>query len=103
VLFFYIPEQLKDFFINKIQIDTVGHVIGFFGLTWLLVGLIKLPLLNTVMCLYFYSALTELSQYYLGFRNGEFVDVVADVIGVSLFAICHWLHALYHKPQGMNN
>jgi len=103
ILMSLIPEQLKDIFINKIQIDTVGHIFGFFGLTWILVRLVKLPLFNTVICLYFYSVLTELSQYYLGFRNGEFVDVIADVVGVSLFAITHWLHAFYHKPQGINN
>jgi len=103
VLLIFIPEQLKDFFINKIQIDTVGHIFGFFGLTWVLVRLVKLPLFNTVICLYFYSVLTELSQYYLGFRNGEFVDVIADVVGISLFSIYHWLRAFCHKPKGINN
>jgi VanZ family protein len=103
VPFFLIPSDLKMEVLNKIQIDTVGHIIGFFGLSWILVRLIKLPLVNTVICLFFYSALTELSQYYLGFRSGEFFDFVADVVGISLFAILQWLIAVYGKPQGLKN
>ena len=99
VLFFFIPTELTKQVINKIQLDTFGHIIGFFGLTWILVGLVKLPLMNTVICLYFYSALTEIGQHYLGFRNGEFSDVVADVVGVSLFAALQWLIVIYGKPK----
>ncbi len=100
---FLIPSELKMAVLNKIQIDTVGHIIGFFGLTWILVRILKLPLLNTVICLFFYSALTELSQYYLGFRSGEFFDFVADVVGISLFAIFQWLLVIYGKPQHLKN
>lgn len=100
-LIFLIPNDLKTTVINKIQIDTIGHVIGFFGLTWILVGLMKLPLINTVICLFFYSALTELSQYYLGFRSGEFFDFVADVVGISFFAVLQWLFLLYQQPKGI--
>jgi hypothetical protein len=91
------PNDLKMAVLDKIQIDTVGHIIGFFGLTLILVRLIKLPLVNTVICLFFYSALTELCQYYLGFRSG------ADVVGVSLFAIFQWLLIVYGKPQRLKN
>jgi VanZ family protein len=100
---FLIPSELKMEVLNMIQIDTVGHIIGFFGLTFILVRVIKLPLINTVICLFFYSALTELCQYYLGFRSGEFFDFVADVVGVSLFALFQWLHIVYGKPQGLKN
>jgi VanZ family protein len=97
------PNDLKMAVLDKIQIDTVGHIIGFFGLTLILVRLIKLPLVNTVICLFFYSALTELCQYYLGFRSGEFFDFIADVVGVSLFAIFQWLLIVYGKPQRLKN
>jgi VanZ family protein len=103
VPFFLIPSDLKTSVLNKIQLDTIGHIIGFFGLTWILVGLLKLPLTSTVICLFFYSALTELSQYYLGFRRGEFSDFVADVVGISLFAVIQWLIIIYGKPQKMRN
>ena len=96
---FLIPSELKMAVLNKIQIDTVGHIIGFFSLSWILIRLVKLPLVNTVICLYFYSALTEIGQHYLGFRSGQFFDVVADIVGISLFAILHWLLIIYGKPQ----
>jgi len=99
VLFFFIPAELTMSVINKIQLDTIGHIIGFFCLSWILIRLIKLPLVNTVICLYFYSALTEIGQHYLGFRNGEFADVVADIVGVSLFAILQWFLVIYGKPK----
>lgn len=98
-LFFFIPNELSIMFTQKIQIDTFGHVIGFFGLSWILIGLMKLPLINTVICLFFYSALTEIGQYYLGFRSGEFFDFVADVVGISLFAIVQWSIIVYGKSQ----
>jgi hypothetical protein len=97
------PSDLKMALLNKIQIDTIGHIIGFFGLTLIVVRVIKLPLINTVICLFFYSALTELCQYYLGFRSGEFFDFIADVVGVSLFAIFQWLLIFYGNPQRLNN
>ncbi|MBA6230662.1 MULTISPECIES: hypothetical protein [unclassified Colwellia] len=103
VLIFLIPGDFKTSVINKIQIDTIGHIIGFFGLTLLLVGLLKLPLINTVICLFFYSGLTELSQYYLGFRRGEFFDFIANIVGVSLFAIFYWVFTVYGKPPRLKN
>ena len=103
VPFILIPNDLKAYVLNKIQLDTVGHIIGFFGLTWILIGFIKLPLVNTVICLFIYSALTELSQYYLGFRRGEIADFVADVVGIFLFAFVQWLTMIYGKPQSMEN
>lgn len=99
ILIFFIPNEFKIMIINKIQIDTIGHIIGFFGLSWILIRFVKLPLMNTVICLYFYSALTEIGQYYLGFRSGQFFDFVADVVGISLFATLQWLIVVYGKPK----
>jgi VanZ family protein len=99
ILLFLVPSDLTAIVFKRIQLDTLGHIIGFFGLTYLLVTFIKLPLINTVICLFLYSALTEISQYYLGFRNGELVDVIADIVGISLFAVMRWLFLLYSKPQ----
>ncbi len=73
-------------------LDSIGHFIGFFMLTWLLNGLLKVPLFNTTICLTFYAALSEIGQYYLGFRNGEFRDVVADVVGILLFIFFKWCY-----------
>lgn len=67
------------------KLDSIGHFLGFFFLTWLLSALLKQPLFNLAMCLTFYAALTEVGQHYLGFRNGEFRDFVADILGIALF------------------
>lgn len=101
LLFFFIPSDTSAAVLNEIRIDTFGHIVGFFVLSWVLIGLLKLPLINTVICLYFYSALTEMGQYYLGFRSGEFIDFIADIIGVSLFAALQWSLIIYGKKQGI--
>ena len=44
----------------------------------------------------FYGAVTELSQLYLGFRNGEISDFIADVLGISLYMAIKWLT---HQPE----
>jgi VanZ family protein len=73
------------------------NIIGFFGLSWVLVGIVKLPMVNSLICLFIYSALTEIGQYYLGFRSGEFADFLADIAGIVLFIILHWFFIVYGK------
>ena len=98
VLVFFITlissNDLRSFIIQYTRIDNVGHFIGFFCLTWLLHGVLNLPLKNILFCLIFYGALSEFGQHYLGFRNGEFNDFIADVFGVLLFALFKWAQVL---------
>ena len=67
--------------------DTIGHAVGFFALAGLLSIFFKLPTLPLTIALISYAALSELAQYYLGFRNGEFKDFIADAIGILLFML----------------
>lgn len=83
----------------KIGVDTWGHLIGFFALTWLLHGVFKIELTNTCICLIFYGAFSELGQLYLGFRNGEFLDFFADVAGILLFTAAKWGYIMYDRSQ----
>lgn len=92
-----LPAELKKIVFRSPQIDTVGHFIGFFILAWLSHSLIKLTLLETLITLSFYGALSELGQYYLGFRNGEFSDFFADIVGISLFILLKSLYLIYNK------
>lgn len=69
------------------QIDTIGHFTSFFILTWLVHSPLKVPLVIAVLTVIFYGALTELGQLYLGFRNGEVIDFLADVAGVLFFTL----------------
>jgi VanZ family protein len=85
---FFDPQRI----INQIlEIDFIGHFIGFYLLTWFLHKQLSLPLINIGICLIFYGAVTELSQLYLGFRNGEVSDFIADAFGVLLYMATKWL------------
>ena len=92
-------SSLRSLLIEHTKIDSIGHLIGFFFLMWILHSLIKLPLLNSAICVIFYGALSEVGQYYLGFRNGELRDFVADIIGVLLFVLLKWMSMVYGKKQ----
>ncbi|MDO6444553.1 VanZ family protein [Colwellia sp. 1_MG-2023] len=76
---------------QSLQIDTLGHFLGFYCLTWFLHKNLSLPLVNICLCMIFYGAVTELSQLYLGFRKGEVSDFVADVVGITLYMAIVWL------------
>ena len=91
--------EVRSIIFQYVKIDSIGHFIGFFSLTWLLSTMLKLPLLNLTLTLIVYSALTEVGQHYLSFRNGEFRDVVADTIGILSFMLIKWIIVVYGKKQ----
>jgi VanZ family protein len=82
---------------QSLEIDFIGHFIGFYLLIWFLHKKLSLPLINIGICLIFYGAITELSQLYLGFRNGEISDYIADVLGISLYMAIKWITFQEHK------
>jgi VanZ family protein len=99
-LFFCLYFSLDGFrriVFRSTEIDSIGHIISFFALAWVLHSILKLPLLNTMLTVAFYGALTELGQYYLGFRNGELSDFISDIIGVTLFGIIRWSILMYRN------
>ena len=86
------------------KVDTIGHFITFFSLTWVVHSIIKLPLKVTVFTLIFYAGLTELGQAYLGFRTGEITDFLADVVGILSFVLIKWLYTRWrHQLSKKNN
>ena len=94
-----LSEDVRALVFQYTRIDSIGHFIGFFCLTWLLNSFLKFPLINLALCLILYSALTEIGQYYLGFRNGEFRDVVADIAGIGLFVLIKWIVVVYGRKE----
>ena len=90
---------IRDFFFNNTRVDSVGHFISFFCLTLLLHSFIRLPLFNTMACLTFYAVFSEVGQYYLGYRNGELRDVIADILGISLFVLLKWIYIIYWEKS----
>lgn len=103
-LFFALYFSSNDFqrlVFRSTEIDSIGHIISFFILTWVLHSILKLPLINTMLTVAFYGALTELGQYYLGFRNGEFNDFFSDLIGIALFGIIRWSILMYRNRSSI--
>ena len=90
-----LPEAIKKLVFRSPQIDTIGHFIGFFVLTWVVSSILKLSLLSSFITLSFYAALSELGQYYLGFRNAEFSDFFADIVGISLYLFLKYAYLNY--------
>lgn len=91
--------QTPNNIFTQIGIDTWGHFISFFFLTWLLHSLCKIALINTSICLLFYGALSEVGQHYLGYRNGEFLDFIGDAAGILLFILLKWCWLMYGKSS----
>lgn len=92
-----LPTELKKIVFRSPQIDTIGHFISFFILAWLTHSVLKLTLVKILITLSFYGALSELGQYYLGFRNGEFSDFFADIAGISSFILLKLLYLAYRR------
>ncbi|WP_057830548.1 VanZ family protein [Colwellia sp. TT2012] len=98
----YLPDTLRMRIFQFPAIDTMGHLISFFILTWVSHSVIKLSLRLCVPLLMFYGALTEIGQSFLGYRSGEFGDFIADVIGISLFVLAKWLYLIFFRKTVTN-
>ncbi|GLX84376.1 hypothetical protein tloyanaT_06280 [Thalassotalea loyana] len=91
----FISTDSSSAIFQHAQIDTIGHFIGFFCLAWFLHAFLKLSLLTLTPTLVVYGLLTEVGQAYLGFRNGEFSDFFADVLGILFFVLLRWAAMMY--------
>jgi VanZ family protein len=94
-----LSAELRKAIFRFPKIDTIGHFITFFSLTWVVHSIIKIPLKITILTLTFYAGLSELGQAYLGFRTGELTDFLADVVGILFFASLKWLFQLWRNKQ----
>lgn len=90
-------QYLTGYTLRHIQLDSIGHIIGFFLLTAIFIAILNIKLYLTITCLLCYGALSELGQYYLGFRNGEVRDTLADFIGIGLFLLCYFCYKAIEK------
>jgi len=99
---YFSSDEFRRLVFRSTQIDSIGHIISFFGLTWVLHSILKLPLLNTMLTVAFYGALTEVGQFYLGFRSGEFNDFFSDLVGIALFGLIRWSILMYRNRSSVN-
>ena len=96
---YFLFDDLRAIVFRGTQLDSIGHIISFFLLTWLLNGIAKLPYINCIIVISVYAALTEFGQFYLGFRNGEVSDFFSDLVGMSLFLILRQSVKLYRQRK----
>ncbi|WP_440876638.1 VanZ family protein [Thalassotalea sp. PLHSN55] len=95
VLLYFSP--LLPLLLKIAAIDKLGHFIGFFFLTWLVYLIVDGSLLAMSLCLLLYSGLTELGQHFLGFRNGEMSDFIADALGIAFFVMMQLIFNKFSK------
>ena len=91
---YLLSADFSQALIRGTGIDSVGHFFGFILLTWIFHSILKIPLFNTTVCLVLYAILSEVGQYYLGFRNGEARDVLANVSGIITFIVFKWCYVV---------
>ncbi|MBA6291944.1 VanZ family protein [Colwellia sp. MB3u-70] len=101
--FYFSSEDLRRIAFRSTEIDSIGHIISFFCLTWVLHSIVKLPLFNTMLTVAFYGILTELGQYYLGFRSAQVSDFISDLIGIALFGVIRWVILIYRNRSSNNS
>lgn len=88
----FLSEPLRKRIFQFPAIDTIGHLSSFFILTWVCHSILKLSFVVYMPTLTFYAALTEVGQSFLGYRNGEVGDVIADIVGILLFVLAKWCY-----------
>ena len=93
----FLPDPIRQRIFYFPAIDTIGHLTGFFILTWVSHSIIKLSISLCIPLLIFYAALTEIGQYFLAYRNGDVGDFIADVVGICLFVLAKWLYRYFFR------
>lgn len=76
------------------HLDKLAHFIIFTVLSALLWKGFKLKLISAFLLLSSYGAAIELAQHYFTRRNGDWLDFLADILGVISFYLCR---ALWHR------
>lgn len=64
--------------------DKAQHALGFFGLTWLaLLAYPRKPMNQIGVALLLLGGAIELAQWATGWRHGDWLDMLADAVGIS--------------------
>ncbi|MEZ9596167.1 VanZ family protein [Shewanella sp. 10N.261.52.F9] len=77
--------------------DKMGHVGSFFVLSYLTYLAFKPKWYVLAVILACYAVFIEIVQSQLSYRSASIGDFIADMVGISLFYITHWLYCRYIK------
>lgn len=94
----YPLDELLELFKRHVRVDTIGHFLGFFILAWVIHSLINISLFKTALIITVYAVLSELGQFYLGYRSGEINDTIADITGVLFFILIKKSYIFTQSP-----
>lgn len=79
------------------NLDKIGHVGSFFMLSYLTYLAFKPKWYLLAIILAGYAIFIEIVQSQLSYRSASFADFIADMVGIFLFYISHWLYNRYFK------
>ncbi len=72
--------------------DKSLHFIAFAVLSLLLNSSYRMAWWKSIVYLVFYACFIEFSQYFTPNRCAEFLDVVADIIGIGIGLLFYWVY-----------
>ncbi len=81
------------------NIDKIGHLCSFFGLSLLTYLAFKPRWYSLTICMAGYALFIELVQSRLPYRSAETADFIADMLGVLLFYAIRWGYRCYIPPR----
>lgn len=82
--------------------DKIGHMSSFFILTALTYLAFRPHWLFILVVMGAYGIIIEVIQSYIPYRGAEVADVVADLTGVLLFYILHFIYSKTFKKNAEN-
>ena len=83
-----LPQDIAPAFQNLS--DKTLHFIAFSVLAFLLNLAYRMLWWKSILYLFFYACFIEFSQYFTPNRCAEFLDVIADVIGIGIGLLFYW-------------
>jgi len=82
--------------------DKAQHALAFFALSVLGFCAYQHRWVRVLIGLLAYGALIEVLQWLTGWRHGEFLDWLADGVGISIALIAYFFyHQLFNKKQSI--
>jgi len=91
VVFLFAIVQNDHISINSIYADKIKHITAFFTLSLLLnrASSTLAHRLRNIVALLFFGFMIEVVQYFIPSRDSDWMDVLADFVGILLFQVTY--------------